>query len=346
MAAEGTRLSDSFNVHTRPRSVNLAATRHACENRGPMAPRRISVPITLTSTLVAITIALTVGWQILLAREVSTLVDGFTGVHWLLVFVGSLFFLLIITASILQTIWLVREIRTNQRQQSFIDAVTHELHTPLSSLRLYLDTLGSRSLDEGRRAEFIEVMGSDLDRLQRTIDQILAAARTELRTRRRNRVDLRALLGEVVSDARERHELAQDAVRLAASPAASVRGDAAQLRVVFRNLIENAIRYTRGPVRVDVRIRPVSGRRLEVEFSDEGLGIPSSALRGVFQRFSRLSNDVVRTTRGLGLGLYIVRNVVRAHGGSVRAESEGEGTGSRFIVRLPGELDEHTSPAG
>ncbi len=311
-----------------------------------MPPRRISIPITLTSTLVAITIALTVGWQILLAREVSTLVNGFTAVHWLLVFVGSLFFLLIITASILQTIWLVREIRTNQRQQNFIDAVTHELHTPLSSLRLYLDTLGSRALDERRRVEFIDVMRSDLDRLQRTIEQILAAARTELRTRRRDRVDLRALLGECVADARERHALAQDAVRLAVSPGASVRGDVAQLRVVFRNLIENAIRYTRGPVHVDVRIRPVSGRRLEVEFSDEGLGIPASALRGIFQRFSRLSNDVVRTTRGLGLGLYIVRNVVRAHGGSVRAESDGEGTGSRFIVRLPGELDEHTSPAG
>ena len=311
-----------------------------------MAPRKISVPITLTSTLVAITVALTVGWQILLAREVSTLVDGFTLVHWGLVFVGSLFFLVIITASILQTIWLVREIRTNQRQRNFIDAVTHELHTPLSSLRLYLDTLGSQSLDEQQRREFVDVMGSDLDRLQRTIDQILGAARAEVPIRPRDPVDLAALLGECVEDARSQHALDEEALNLDTPAHASVRGDPAQLRVVFRNLIENAIRYTRGPVHVDVRVRSVSGRRLEVEVADQGLGIPSSALRRIFQRFSRISNDVVRSTRGLGLGLYIVRNVVRAHGGSVRAESEGEGTGSRFIVRLPGQLDESTSSAG
>jgi signal transduction histidine kinase len=113
----------------------------------------------------------------------------------------------------------------------------------------------------------------------------------------------------------------------------------------FRNLIDNAIRYAAGDVHVELRVRPVSARRLEVEVADRGVGIPASALDRVFLRFSRLPQEAVRTARGLGLGLYIVRNVARAHGGNVRAESEGEGKGSRFILTLPGHVDERTRPS-
>lgn len=305
--------------------------------------RHVSVPITLTTFLVVMAISLTVGWQILVAREFGALVEGFTAIHWVLVSVGSLFFILIITAAILQTVWLVQEIRTNQRQQNFIDAVTHELHTPLASLRLYLDTFTEKDLDEQQKREFLGIMGEDVDRLQLTIDQILNAARTERRARRES-VDLGALLHECVADARERHDLDPERVRLALPGGARVRGDVDQLRVAFRNLIENAISYSGEPVDVDVVVRPSSSRRLEVEVADQGVGIPPSALGRVFQRFQRFSKEA--GFPGLGLGLYIVRNVVKAHGGSVRAESEGEGTGSRFIVTLPGQLDGRPHPAG
>ena len=298
--------------------------------------RRISVPITLTTFLVVMTVSLTVGWQILVAREFGALVEGFTAIHWALAIVGSLFFVAIITAAILQTVWLVQEIRTNQRQQNFIDAVTHELHTPLASLRLYLETLSEKDLDEQQRREFLGIMGEDVERLQRTIDQVLNAARTERRASR-EQVDLGALLRECVTDARERHGLEDEHVRLALTDGARVRGDEVQLRVAFRNLIENAIRCSRDPVDVDVVVRASSSRRVEVEVADQGMGIPPSALGRVFQRFQRFSQE--SGFPGLGLGLYIVRNVVKAHGGSVRAESEGEGTGSRFIVTLPGQLD-------
>jgi signal transduction histidine kinase len=301
--------------------------------------------ITLTSLLVTITVALTVGWEILVLREFGALVEGFTIVHWLLLVIGSIFFVAIITATILQTVWLVREIRTNQRQQAFIDAVTHELHTPLASLRLYVDTLRKPGLDDDHRIEFASIMGEDLVRLQRTIDRVLEVARSDARRPPRDRVDLSGLLAECVAEARERHGLAPERVRLHAPAGARTRGDTEQLRLAFRNLIENAIRYARDRVEVDVYVRPVSARRLEVEVADQGVGIPRTALQRIFQRFQRVSVDG-RATRGLGLGLYIVRNVVRAHGGRVRAESEGPGTGSRFIVRLPGELDAHADPAG
>jgi len=309
------------------------------------AAPRVSVPIALTAGIVAITIALTVGWQILVVREFEAFAEGFTPIHWVLVILGSIFFGLIITVLILQTVWLVREIRSNQRQQNFMDAVTHELHTPLASLRLYLDTLRGRALPEERREEFLEIMAEDLDRLQRTIDQILSAARMEPKRVLREPVDVAALLAACAVDACERFGLDEKAVSVDVPPGARVKGDAEQLRVAFRNLIDNAIRYAGAEVHVEVRVRSVSTRRLEVEVADRGVGIPESALDRVFQRFSRLSQEAVRTARGLGLGLYIVRNIARAHGGSVRAESEGEGKGSRFILTLPGHVDGRARPS-
>jgi signal transduction histidine kinase len=309
------------------------------------AAPRVSVPITLTAAIVTITVALTVGWQILVARESAAFTEGFTPVHWLLVIAGSLFFALIITVLILQAVWLVREIRSNQRQQNFMDAVTHELHTPLASLRLYLDTLRERDVPAERKGEFLEIMADDLVRLQRTIDQILSAARIDPKHTAREPVDVAKLLAECATDARERFALPESAISVEVPEGARARGDAEQLRVAFRNLIDNAIRYAGGEAHVEIRVRPASARRLELEFADRGVGIPASALDRVFQRFSRLSHEAVRTARGLGLGLYIVRNVARAHGGSVRAESDGEGKGSRFILTLPGSVGGRAHPA-
>ena len=308
------------------------------------AARRVSIPIALTVAIVAITIALTVGWQILVVREFEAFVEGFTPIHWVLVILGSIFFALIITVLILQAVWLVREIRSNQRQQTFMDAVTHELYTPLASLRLYLDTLRGRSLPEARRDEFLAIMAEDLDRLQRTIDQILSAARTDLKRALREPVDIARLLADCADDARDRFGLPEKAISVEVPAGARLKGDAEQLRVALRNLIDNAIRYAGDDVHVEIRVRSVSARKLELEVADRGVGIPASALDRIFQRFSRLPQEAVRTARGLGLGLYIVRNVARAHGGNVRAESEGEGKGSRFILTLPGNVDERTRP--
>jgi len=307
--------------------------------------RRISVPITLTAALVATAIALTVGWQILVAREFQALREGFGVIHWVLFTLGTGFFALIITVAVLQAVWLVREMRTNLRQRDFIDAVTHELHTPLSSLRLYIDTLSGQTLDEAQRREFLDIMRTDLERLQRTIGQILQAARSEVRPSRGRSIDLSRLLEECVGEARDRHGLDEHVVSLQLRGTAWVRGDLEQLRVAFRNLIENAIRYGGSKARVDVRMGAASSRRLRIEVEDQGHGIPQQSLRSIFQRFQRLSYEGVRAAAGLGLGLYIVRNVVRAHGGSVRAESDGLDQGSRFIVTLPGQLDGSTHPA-
>jgi signal transduction histidine kinase len=253
---------------------------------------------------------------------------------------------LIITATILLTVWLVREIRTNQRQQNFIDAVTHELHTPLASLRLYLDTLRSPALAEDERVEFLDIMADDLDRLQGTIGSVLDAATSEERTKRRQQVDLQALLEQCASEACAAQRSDPGRLKVRVPAMARVRGDPEQLRVALRNLVENAIRYSGDGGTVDISARTISGRKLEVVVEDQGRGIPQSALRQIFQRFARLPGDSDRPTRGLGLGLYIVRNIARSHRGSVRAESDGPGRGSRFILTLPGQIGGDARPTG
>jgi signal transduction histidine kinase len=300
-----------------------------------MRRERISVPITLTSALVAISVTLTVGWQILVAREFRALMSGFTMVHWFLVVVGGLLFAGIIAASILQTVWLVREIRTGQRQRSFIDAVTHELHTPLASLRLYLETLQSRTTDEEKRDEFLGIMAKDLDRLERTVGHILQSARQEEARPSRDPVDLDPLLRECAKELRERHALEEKAVRVHGALGVRVRGDLEELRLAFRSLLENAVRYSTDEVQVDVSVGIPSRRSVEIEVADQGIGIPPSDWERIFERFQRLSPPSVRSRRGLGLGLSVVHNIVRQHRGSVRVESEGTGKGSRFVVTLP-----------
>jgi signal transduction histidine kinase len=308
---------------------------------------RVSIPITTTAAVVTLALILYVVWQVLTARQLESLAGGFTRLHWGLISIGTVFFALVITWTILQAVWLVREMRTNQRQQNFIDAVTHELHTPLASLQLYLDTLRGQAVGAQERAEFLGIMSEDLARLRRTIDQILSAARVEVRRALRDHVNLRTLLSECIDETRARYDVDPKAFRIDVPSGAELRGDPAQLRVLFRNLIDNAVRYAGDRLQVDIAARPLSARKLEVAVSDCGVGMPPTLIGSLFQRFQRFSHGTLLSTRaGLGLGLYIVRNIARAHGGQVRAESEGAGSGSRFIVTLPGQIDGYSNPLG
>jgi signal transduction histidine kinase len=147
-------------------------------------------------------------------------------------------------------------------------------------------------------------------------------------------VALRSLLESCVDELRERHGLPPSSVKLDADSKEVVLGNRSELSVIFRNLLENAVKYSDDPVEVLVQVRPGAGDRVLVDISDRGIGIPRVELRKIFQRFYRVGRDVQRTAAGLGLGLFIVRNLVRRQGGRVVARSEGSGKGSRFVVTL------------
>jgi signal transduction histidine kinase len=299
--------------------------------------RSIGVPLSIGIVSMVLVLALSVGWQILVWRDATKPSEALTPLDLVLFVLGTLFFLLVFVGLVWLSVKIVIEMRLNQSQRAFLDAVTHELKTPLSSFRLGLETLGRHELAPEQRGEFIGRMGEDLDRLESTVAQVLAAARAEEGSRARDQrtsVDLQSLLAEHVDELRARHHLGRDSVALANQQSVRVRGDAAELGLVFRNLLENALKYSRDPVRIRVGIEEARDGRVRVEIADEGIGIPGHELERIFQRFYRAGRDVQRQVAGLGLGLFVVRTLLRKHGGRIAAFSEGAGRGSRFVVTL------------
>jgi len=284
--------------------------------------------ITFGACLVALAVALNVGWILLNWREVALLIFGI------------IFFVAIIAGLILNTTFLVREIRRNEQHDSFINAVTHELKTPLASIRLYLETLKTREVDEARRREFYDVMLADSDRLLQTVEQVLRAGQTGQRRRRLtpSMIDLGEMARECLDIARLRHHLADGSLRFAESldgGRALILGDPDELRAAVSNLIDNAIKYSDKEVEVTVEVAALDAKRVAVRVTDRGIGIPRGQLKRVFKRFYRVPRRVMSRISGNGLGLFIVRSVVEKHGGRAFAESEGEGCGSTFTIQLP-----------
>jgi two-component system, OmpR family, sensor histidine kinase SenX3 len=277
--------------------------------------------------LVALAVALNVSWIVLNWR---------LGV---LAVLGVIFFLLIIAGMVLNTIFLVREIRRNEQHDSFINAVTHELKTPVASIRLYLQTLQTRELNEAKRQEFYRIMLEDSDRLLGTIEQVLRAGSTGSRLRRiaRTRLDLAEIVQECVELARTRFRLDEQALvyeNLMADGRPIVLGDADELKAAVWNLIDNAVKYSPADIHVRVVVQEQESQRLAVRVIDTGVGISPLELKRIFRRFYRIPGMAIRA-KGSGLGLFIVRSVARKHGGRAFAESDGSGHGSTFTILLP-----------
>lgn len=253
--------------------------------------------------------------------------------------VGILLFGLIIAGLIVYTVFLVLEIKRNEEHDTFINSVTHELKTPLASIRLYLDTLKARPLSDTQRSEFYDVMLADVERLHHTVDQVLKAgvAREQRRAAARTPLDIGLLSRECVDLAVTRHHLQPGAIALEAHDGASlmVNGDAEELRTVITNLLDNAVKYSGSDVRITVALAAPSPDTIWVRVQDRGVGIPRKQLKRIFKRFYRVQARGIRQVKGTGLGLYIVRAIARAHGGRVFAQSEGEGRGATFTVELP-----------
>jgi two-component system sensor histidine kinase SenX3 len=290
--------------------------------------KSIAFFITLGACLVALAVALNVGWILLNAREIALLVFGI------------IFFLLIITGLVLNTTFLIREIRRNEQHDAFINAVTHELKTPLASIRLYLETLKKLDLDEKKRQEFYDVMLADNDRLLQTVEQVLRAGKSGQRRRKLNlrKIDIGELAQECVSLTLVRHNLDANAVKFnesANGERPQVKADAEELRAAISNLLDNAVKYSGKDVHVSVEVATLNDKKVAVRIADSGMGIPAAQLKSIFKRFYRVPGRVMARIKGTGLGLFIVRSVVERHGGRVFAESEGLGHGSRFTIELP-----------
>ena len=290
--------------------------------------KSIAFFVTLGASLVALAIALNVGWIILNWREVALLV------------LGIIFFCVLIFGLVINTTFLIREIRRNEQHDAFINAVTHELKTPIASIRLYLETLKTRDVEESQRREFYDNMLADSDRLLTTVEQVLRAGRAGLRRRRiaNSVINLNDTLRECLELTRMRYGLNETNLSYFESPEAAdakVSGDIDELRAAFSNLLDNAVKYSDDEVSVSVELAAIGEKRLTVKVADKGIGIPNAQLKRIFKRFYRVPGLFMARVKGTGLGLFIVRSVVEKHGGRVFAESGGLGQGSTFTIQLP-----------
>lgn len=272
-------------------------------------------------------VALNVGWILLNLTEVALMVFGI------------ILFALIITGLILNTVFLVREIRRNEQHDAFLNAVTHELKTPIASIKLYLETLKSRDVTKEKQAEFYDIMLSDADRLLGTVEQVLQAGRLREKHRKYNVVelDLQEVLMSSINTVLSRYNFFPDVIRFSGPPQElRIIGDARELETAFVNLLDNAVKYSSNTPKILVRLRRISANNTaSILIKDYGLGIPAADLKRIFKRFYRSPSEASKAAKGTGLGLFIVNTIIKNHGGKVTAESKGEGKGSTFLVKLP-----------
>jgi len=286
--------------------------------------KTIAFFIALGAGLILVTLLLYIGWVQLNWR------------HGVLLLLGLLLLAVLISGVVLNTIFLVREIRRNAQHDAFINAVTHELKTPVASIRLYLETLQTRAVDETKRQDFYRIMLNDSDRLLATIEQVLRTGRVGHARRIVNTpLDLDAVVEECLARARKLHHVESGSIAFLPGAPVTIMGDPEEIRAAVSNLVDNAIKYSGSDVSVTVETATVEGKFAAVRVTDHGPGIPKTELKQIFKRFYRVPGPLAARVKGTGLGLYIVRSVAKRHGGKAWAESEGPGRGSTFVLQFP-----------
>jgi len=303
--------------------------------------RSLSLPIILGSTAVPLAAALLVGWTLLLAKTIAES-DDVVGAVWLLV-LGAISFAVILASLGLLTAFLVREILEVRRQDGFIDSVTHELKSPLASLKLCLETLEREGVEPAQRDDLHHMMCEDVERLNAFIDDVLETSRATAKHGSRGMhvepLDVRDLLTECAANLERRHARFTGQIEVEVESGLRIATDRAALEVVLKNLLDNAAKYSEGDLHIVMRAAPAAGSSLVIEVVDRGIGIPEKERKRVFQRFYRENREDVRRRKGTGLGLFVVSSLVKHLGGKVEARAGDNGVGTIMRVTLPRQVD-------
>jgi two-component system, OmpR family, phosphate regulon sensor histidine kinase PhoR len=308
--------------------------------------RSLSLPILLAIVMIVLLVVLTVGWVIL--AVVGALKDtSSSGMYWAMLSIGSTFILFLIVGVVLYLILSIKAINLTRRQSNFIDSVTHELKSPIASMKLYLQTLNRHQVNQQLQTDFHRFMLEDLERLDHLINQMLDAGRLDAERPKEEveDVELALLLKDCAAAICLNYRMSSDIVTLELQPCI-VSGRRVDLDIIFRNLIDNAVKYAGSPPKVHVQLRVANNGQVIARISDNGRGIPYHLRRKIFGRFVRLGMELERDKPGTGLGLYIARTLVRQVRGRIRVRDPEKGPGTVFEVQLPGRPadKETTSP--
>lgn len=298
--------------------------------------RSLSTPILLAIGMIVLLLILIVGWVIL--AVVGAVKDAdLSGMYWAMLPIGAVFMLLLVVGVVLYLILSIKAINLTQRQSNFIDSVTHELKSPIASMKLYLQTLSRHHVDQQIQADFHRFMLEDLERLDHLINQMLDAGRLDAEPSKDEDedVDLAELLRECATSVCMNYHVPADVVSLDLQPSVVV-GRRIDLDILFRNLIDNAVKYAGRPPKVVVSLQASDDGQVLVRVADNGRGIPNQMRRKIFGRFVRLGSELEREKPGTGLGLYIARTLVRRHRGRIRVRDPEKGPGSVFEVQFRG----------
>ena len=304
-----------------------------------MSPRRsLRLPIILAVVMIVILIILTVGW-VLLAVFGAWANAQYAGLHWTLLSVGTVFIATLLAGVIVYLVFSIKTINFNQRQANFLDSVTHEFKSPIASMKLCLQTLSRRQVSDEERASFHQYMLEDLDRLDLLVNQVLDAGRMDTLPPEDEIADVSMVdvLHECAKTVCTRYRVPPETIRFRTEPC-HVRARQVDLELIFRNLIDNAVKYAGKEPQVEVDLQRRPDERVVIQIRDNGAGIPKTLRHKVFERFRRLGLELERERPGTGLGLFIVRTLVRRLGGKVRVRDRETGTGAVFEVEFPSKV--------
>ncbi|MDP1560543.1 MAG: HAMP domain-containing sensor histidine kinase [Pirellulaceae bacterium] len=307
-----------------------------------MERRSLKLPITLGVVLIILVLLLTTGWVLL--NVFTAIQDPAPHLYWFLLTVGAICFLMVLIGIIIYLVLSIKVINSTARQANFLDAVTHELKTPIASLKLALQTLNRQDITESEREEFYRLMLADAHRLDTMINQLLAAARLDqpIDPERIDSVCLDSLLNFIVSD----YQASYPGAKLELDcETCIVRAPESELKILVSNLVSNAIKYGGSPPHVQVISRfRATKNEVQILIKDNGTGIPLRDRTRIFRRFVRLENELERRKKGTGLGLFLVKTIARRLRGSVRVLKSDSRNGTTFEVCLPATSSASSAP--
>ena len=303
--------------------------------------RSLRWPITLGVVMIVFVVLLLVGWVVLAAFGLRF--DSQRAAFYVtLLTLGATLLTLVLVGVVMYLTLTIKAINLSRRQSNFIDSVTHELKSPIASLKLYLQTLNRRQISPTEQESFYRSMLEDVERLDSLINHLLDAGRLEKdRTPpEKEDVELAGLIRSTAENVCLHYQAPAETVDLDLTPFL-VHAAPVDLEVVFRNLIDNAVKYASDEnPRVEITLRPGPEGWALARITDNGRGIPPQYRRKLFGRFMRLGSELERDKPGTGLGLYIVRTLVGRLGGKVRVRDRefrsGSPVGTTFEVELPG----------
>lgn len=243
---------------------------------------------------------------------------------------GCIFLLLILVGAAFVYRSVRRQFNIDRQQQNFMMAVTHELKTPISVIKLNLETLQKYSFDADRQKKLITVMLKETSRLNLLTNNILIASQLEGRRYQFSRedLDLSDLLKDCILDFRTRFP--EREFRSSIEQGMDLKGDALLLQMMINNLLENAVKYSPKETPVTAVLKRVAGSII-LEVIDEGPGVHDEEKKKVFSKFYRIGNESTRKTQGTGLGLYLCSKIARDHNADITVTNNRPG-GSIFAV--------------